>query len=187
MYKLYFSNVSDIETTAENLFSNFPASVKEKIAAKNNEKSRILSICGYSAALRGLAEFGVSNIIFSKTGKPETDKEGIYISISHSGSLAVCAISDKPIGVDTERIKNVDMRLFTRRFSPFEIEWIGNEPVRFFSDWTAREAYGKLLGKGVSAALTVPVVINDGCVSIDGYALNFSTYGENIICVCQEK
>ena len=41
----------------------------------------------------------------TKNGKPFTD--GIYFSLSHTDGLTVCAVSDREIGVDTEKIRSV--------------------------------------------------------------------------------
>lgn len=42
-------------------------------------------------------------------GKPFAVSLDVEFSISHSGDMVVCAINDKPIGIDIEKIRQVDL------------------------------------------------------------------------------
>ena len=70
------------------------------------------------------------------SGKPLT--EGAFFSISHSGDMVLCAVSERPVGVDVERLRPVPARL-ADRFGT-------QEPEEFFRLWTRMEARVKCFG-----------------------------------------
>lgn len=100
-------------------------------------------------------------------GKPYTDNAPVHFSISHSKNIAVCAISDRPVGIDIEYIRDVNLNIAKRQFAPDELRYVFEKwdlsKRRFFEVWTRKEAYVKLIGKGVS------------------YFPNFSVMGNNKI------
>ena len=109
-------------------------------------KQRLLSVCGDGLAREMLAEMlGITpeTIVFTENenGKPVTD--GAFFSISHSGSLVACAVSDCPVGLDIEHIRPVPPRL--SRFLEEE------QPEYFWQLWTRREAALKCRGDGLGA------------------------------------
>lgn len=101
---------------------------------------------------------------------PEVPKDGprLWLSLSHSGDYAVCAVSDRPVGVDIQR--KVPIRLgMLRHFFPGEegeaflrrygIEKSDGTEVpgflpeaaaeEFLRLWTVKESYMKLTGAGM--------------------------------------
>lgn len=89
-----------------------------------------------------------------KNGKPYTESAPVHFSISHSKNIAVCAISDKPVGIDIEFIRDVNLNIAKRQFAPDEARYVFEKwdlsKRRFFEVWTRKEAYVKLLGKGIT-------------------------------------
>ena len=97
-------------------------------------------------------------------GKPCLRGRGVEISLSHAGNLAVCALSDRPVGIDVERIQPIHLGAARKIFTPEEQEELfgrppaaedfvrSEDPVlldRFFRLWTRAEAYGKCSGEGI--------------------------------------
>ncbi|WP_373000468.1 4'-phosphopantetheinyl transferase family protein [Lutispora sp.] len=81
-----------------------------------------------------------------------------YFNISHSGEWVVCAVDDKPIGIDIEQIQHVDLSLADRFFSRQEVLDIHSKPIDeqhsyFYDIWTLKESYIKAWGKGLSVPL----------------------------------
>lgn len=66
----------------------------------------------------------------------------LHFNLSHSHGGAVCAIHDKPIGVDVERLRPAPRRLAA-----------GQGDEAFFRRWTALEATAKRQGRGLGALL----------------------------------
>ena len=94
-------------------------------------------------------------------GKPEIEDQALQFNLSHTDGAAVVAISVSPaVGVDVERVReNVEaIDLAKRFFSVPEVEWLQSQPSpeianSFFSCWTAKEAYIKGCGIGLSMPL----------------------------------
>lgn len=87
-------------------------------------------------------------------GKPEC-VGGPHVSVSHSGSLVVCAVADVPVGVDVETRPPRDVEgVAERYFTAAEARWIAAEPAeRFPMLWVLKEAYLKALGVGLAGGL----------------------------------
>jgi 4'-phosphopantetheinyl transferase len=99
-------------------------------------------------------------------GKPAVlEPAGLDFSLSHSGATGVVAVArDHAVGVDVEvmRARPYLERLAARILSPAEhAEWLEVDPVDrtrgLLRVWTAKEAYLKALGLGLTRPLrTVP-------------------------------
>ncbi|OYU84795.1 MAG: 4-phosphopantetheinyl transferase [Flavobacterium sp. BFFFF2] len=97
--------------------------------------------------------FQDGDLIYDENGKPSL-KNGLYVSISHSHLAATLAISEQPIGVDIElirdKIANIDFKfssepfLLERRLSP---NYISELTVV----WGVKEALFKIVNQvGIS-------------------------------------
>lgn len=87
-----------------------------------------------------------------ENGRPHIP--GVAVSVSYSQQLvAVAAVCGGPVGVDVEEVRGRDVtRLAGRWFGARELEWMGrqeDELVAFLQLWTAKEAVGKALGRGL--------------------------------------
>jgi len=93
-------------------------------------------------------------------GKPFLkNKPQIHYNLSHAGSFISCALSDQPVGIDIECIKEIDMRIADRFFTAQETAHILSAPEdmrkrqRFFEVWTKKESRIKWEGKGLTKPL----------------------------------
>ena len=99
----------------------------------------------------------------------ECGGETIRFNLSHSGGLALVAVTSAPaVGVDVERIRPVRdwQRIAQRVFSAREVDRLRRLPAdalddAFFSCWARKEAYIKAKGAGLSSLL-VPSECNLG-------------------------
>ena len=103
-------------------------------------------------------------------GKPElAGDRGIYFNLSHTEGLAAVGITRAgPIGIDVESTRRQveALQLADRFFSRKEAEWVRLQPgpMRiscFFACWTAKEAYVKAHGGGLSVPLDGFAIIPD--------------------------
>ncbi|MGN1115342.1 MAG: 4'-phosphopantetheinyl transferase family protein [Candidatus Ornithomonoglobus sp.] len=98
-------------------------------------------------------EFG-----YGEHGKPYLlNDDGYHFSVSHSGNCIAFADCDAPVGVDIERIREGKLKIAKRFFTENECSFIEKsaEPdTDFYKIWTAKEAYVKMLGTGLSKPLT---------------------------------
>ena len=107
-------------------------------------------------------------------GKPElTADSDVRFNLSHTQGATVFAVTHKRhVGVDVERIRTDTnaMELAERFFSGPEVQWLRSQPASelmasFFSCWTAKEAYIKAQGEGLSMPLS-----SFGVVAVPGGA-----------------
>ena len=95
---------------------------------------------------------------YSDQGKPLLSNDpSLFFNISHAGHYVVCALSDKPVGIDVEMIIPIDLRIAGRLFSSDENEYItkttDKQLERFFEVWTMKESRIKWEGLGMSKPL----------------------------------
>ena len=90
-------------------------------------------------------------------GKPFfSGEEGLYYNLSHSGEYVLCGVADRSIGVDLQKAdKPVRDALAKRVMTAEEYEaYLGIKAAQrqdfFYKRWTAKEAYAKWTGKGLS-------------------------------------
>ncbi|TDW65812.1 phosphopantetheinyl transferase [Kribbella pratensis] len=82
---------------------------------------------------------------------------GLAVSVSHTHQLvAVVASYGGPLGVDLEEAYPREVQALARRwFTAEELAWTNRQPdelIAFLQLWTAKEAVGKALGRGLRGA-----------------------------------
>ena len=86
-------------------------------------------------------------------GKPVfAARQDMHFSISHSGSLAVCALDGAPVGVDVQTVRAGSPRLLRRVCAPEERSWLAarkDSPQAFTLLWTLKESLCKQTGRGL--------------------------------------
>ena len=90
-------------------------------------------------------------------GKPFLkDREDLQFNLSHSGIWVVGVIDHQVVGIDVERIQEIDLDISKNYFSPDEHEDLMSKADKFdyfFTLWALKESYIKILGKGLSHPL----------------------------------
>lgn len=134
------------------------------------EDDKKRTVAGEMLARKAIAEWcniPAESIVFDKTetGKPYAKGLPVEFNISHSGDMVVCAVDDKPVGIDIEKIRPIDLKvakhictddelIYLFGYTPTEQDFVYTTDqgllTRFFQLWTAKEAYGKCTGAGVS-------------------------------------
>ncbi len=160
MLKLYHCDISKMsDEDFLNAYVKSEETRKAKADKLKKKPDKKLSIAAGELVRKAIAkEFHINpedvRFRIDSRGKPYTESAPVHFSISHSKNIAVCAISDKPVGIDIEFIRDVNLNIAKRQFAPDEIRYVFEKwdltKQRFFEVWTRKEAYVKLLGKGVS-------------------------------------
>lgn len=118
-------------------------------------------------AIAGWCNISAEEIVFGthENGKPFAEHFDVEFNISHSGNIVVCAVDDKPIGIDVEQIRPVNLKIAKRIYTQDELFYLfGFNPAeadfsispdnemlkRFFELWTAKEANLKYIGTGIT-------------------------------------
>ena len=96
-----------------------------------------------------------------ENGKPVIiGHEDIHFNMSHCKNAVACAVSDKPIGIDVERIQDkVNESLAQYVLNEKELEDI--TPLKFARLWTMKEAVVKLTGRGITGKEQLRPLLND--------------------------
>ena len=109
------------------------------------------------------------------------DGRKVYLSISHSGDWAAAIADSSKCGIDVELIRDVpEMSGFLMKYFMQEEAELVDGAESFFRLWTAKEAYLKYLGTGLSRSLSSFRVTSDStCFHIED---SVSTKAEELIC-----
>lgn len=84
------------------------------------------------------------------SGQPVLADRSDFISIAHCDDYVVCAANDKPIGIDIEKIKPVRPGMAEKICTAEELQYVQDDAERFFEVWTAKEAWFKMQGTGIT-------------------------------------
>ena len=90
---------------------------------------------------------------YGEHGKPFiTDHPEIHFNLSHCREAAICAIANRPVGIDIESVRHYKESLARYTMNECELEKImhAERPdVAFTRLWTMKEAVLKLSGEGI--------------------------------------
>lgn len=175
--------------------------IKKHLENITNAEYRLSSSTAFSLLADMLSQhFGINlskeKISENEYGKPELSGENVYFNISHSNGAVVCAVSDKPVGVDIEYIKEMRPGIINRCFTDNEKKAILSSRD-FYRLWTLKEAYVKMLGLGISHTLSLIeftfagvikctdrdeiVTCNFKSYDRENYVISVASYDDNII------
>lgn len=124
-------------------------------------------------------------VVYGSKGKPGILHVPWHYNLSHSGDYAALAVSDAPVGIDIQQMRPCKGSLVKRFFSPEEAELyeslVSGETL-FYTLWCRKEAYGKLLGTGLTEEMLKCNMLEDIGVHLYEYG-GLPSYG---VCVCAQ-
>ena len=126
------------------------------------------------AAVRYCGEAGVdypvleAEILREVKGKPYFVDIPLEFSLSHSGALWMCMVSQQPCGLDLQHVKDckheeIARRLFTEEEQHYVALW-GQEG--FFDVWVRKEALCKCTGQGIFSDMPSVVSKNSDLMGV---------------------
>lgn len=161
MIKVYAVNVSEIDVSDSKILKRMSQKRLEKInrlKPLNAKKQSVGAELALAFAIE--REAGLCGPVEWETDKngklfiPNTD---VFVNLAHSGSYAVCAVSDSEVGVDAELVKTPDLGIAKRFFTEEEYAFIksSDSPQNAFYDiWVKKESFVKAVGKGLAIPLS---------------------------------
>ncbi len=181
---LMLENTSEIQKY-DQLFCYISQEQCEKISKMKNDGDKKRSLFAHLLIKKAASEqllSPFSEIIVKKDahGKPYIcGKENYFFSVSHSCGAVLFSGDFEKVGVDIELLRKRKVIPTKRFFTENELSRI-NSDEDFFKVWTRKEAYSKLIGKGLAANFSSFDVIDDstGC----GYYSQ--KYKEYIFSIC---
>ena len=112
-----------------------------------------------------------------------TDYPHIHFNLSHSGTVALCAISDQPVGADVEVPRKISPDLICYTMSDEEQQQINTSPdpiMQFLYFWTRKEAFLKLSSKGIRNDMRRVLAESGDChletIQTDHYIYSIANY-----------
>lgn len=148
-----------------------------------------------SQLLEGIVSSLSLRVAYASKGKPYIWHVPWHYNLSHSGDYAALAISGAPVGIDIQQKRAYKDSLVKRFFSEAEAaayeslfstdaqEYNTVRETFFYTLWCRKEAYGKLLGTGLTEDVLKRNMLEDMGVHLYEYE-NLPGY---CVCVCSEK
>lgn len=163
---------------------------REKAARWSKQEDRRRCLCAGVALDKALQTIGLREkdavLAFNEHGKPYLkDYPAWHFSLSHSGSFAVCVLSNAPVGVDVQQIRPMNYQALADRYFPEQEATLLRESdearrqALFFRFWTEKESLLKMHGVGLSG-LSAYQKAEDCCFGyypLEGYTLTVCTTG----------
>ena len=117
------------EDAAQTVIGMMDETRRRRVADIAGEDDRKRTIAGELLARRMLAQtMGCAEkdvpLQWDELGKPSVEKDGVYVSVSHSGPWAVCVTADAPVGVDVEVVRSAQEKFMRRVCSEQEMAYI---------------------------------------------------------------
>jgi 4'-phosphopantetheinyl transferase len=163
MIEIYYTSFDEFfpDKLWKHYLSSFSPEIQQKIMRYKMQKNQHQSLLGKLLLQKKLKEKGIlktdlSDLKYELKDKPYLENKPFQFNISHSENTIMCAFSEKKVGIDVERMKNVDYSKFKLFFTASEllhIQSASNPQQAFFEYWTLKEAVLKFTGEGISANL----------------------------------
>lgn len=160
MVYLYAVNIRTLPDPKENpaVLRRLSGSRRSKVMkyVRADDRKRCLGAGILLAEILPLYGEDPSKITYGPEGKPQAGK--VHFNLSHSGDLVICAVGQKAVGCDIEKMGKEPEGVAVRFFHRKEAQYLQTfqEPERsemFFRLWTWKESYVKMTGEGLSLPL----------------------------------
>jgi 4'-phosphopantetheinyl transferase len=176
--EIYAVKILDMDgEQLDNLSLSIDSKKRYKMGKLIRKEDKIKTLVG-EIIIRSIIinKFNVNNknITFHENiyGKPYLSKfPNVFFNLSHSEDFVVCAFDNYPVGIDIERVKDIEyMDIAENFFTKKEYEYIMKSDFdkqlhKFYDIWTLKESYMKCCGKGLSLPLksfSVEINITEG-------------------------
>lgn len=164
-----YCNIADFSPEElQQAYASLSPSRKEHIDRLRRQDDKNRSLAGELLAQKLLKEqYAISAAVIHRhnSGQPHLTGCDLHISISHCDELVACVVSENPVGIDIERIRPINPRLCQRVCTEAEMDYLQpddfEDPAilrRFFEIWTAKEAYFKRCGTGITNPKSVNIL-----------------------------
>ena len=185
MYIIHSYNIKERNPLEELETLGVSSAIDEHISKYNGQR-KMQSAAGIILAVNALRPLS-AELKFLENGKPVASKEGVYLSITHSGKYAFCAISDCCVGIDAEQIIiKKDYKRITEILPPSEKRYVLKNKENFAKVWTAKEALSKISGNPVKNCLKEQIFDENGKIVKRDYKFNFENHFGYKVCICEK-
>ena len=162
---IYFMPISDkeqLESQYQAWMPHLPLSRQAKLLRYRFAKDRWLCAAAYMLLLYALKnEYNLTgeqiDMQIAESGKPFLSSHPhIHFNLSHCDAGVACGISDTPIGIDVEMVKQINDNVVKRVCSASDrliLKYAVNPERAFAALWTLKESWVKATGCGLAFPL----------------------------------
>lgn len=153
----------NIENNTLEIYKNASKYRKELMDCSTSTKRKLETLAGSFLLSYALNTIGINELDleyeYGENKKPRIQNvDNLYFNLSHSGDYIVCAISDKNVGIDIQKISTLKNDIAKRFFTESENNYLAtlssNEKENeFFRIWAIKEAFIKYTGEGIARIL----------------------------------
>ena len=158
-----------------NAYLRLSPSRKTHIDRLRQQEDKLRSLTAELLVQKLLKEhYGVTDAVLHRNpnGQPYLTGCDLHVSISHSNQMVACALSIDPIGIDIEKIRPMSLKICRHLCVEEEKEYLFSGSNlsetddcqdlavlhRLFEIWTAKEAYFKKQGTGITDLKSVNIL-----------------------------
>lgn len=133
------------------VYHSLSDSRKAHIDAFRHAGARRQSLAGELALRALLAREGIADSVERlPSGQPVLRDRSACVSIAHCDDWIACAVHSRSVGIDIEKCRPVKPGMAQRVCTSEELAYVQEDDARFFEVWTAKEAYFKMKGTGIT-------------------------------------
>jgi len=187
MLNVAYWDVSDLDTEKAAKYVSRERLLKASKLKKDTQKKESLGAELLLSSMLGILFEDKKlppKLCYDKNGKPcFKDYNNLFFNLSHSNSVVACAISDKPVGIDLQYMRDFDIKLSQRFFAKDEQDFINQSndtKTAFYTIWAKKEAFLKCTGKGLCEISSTSVFEAEQ----QGYLFTCDFFDEFVLCVC---
>lgn len=166
---------------------------QKKARAIRDERVRAASLTAGLLLKYGLSQCGVPNaeLQYTEKGKPYLAGGALHFSLSHSGEYAACAIDQKAVGVDIQKIVPVSQRAISRFCTASEQRYLSGsrdferDVIRL---WALKESWLKAAGKSAADMFNACFTLRGGTAAAGPEGFIYRLYEDipgYILAVCE--
>lgn len=200
-FEIFFEDARKYEDEAEfrRAYDTLTDMRKLKVEACKRDDVKRLSLATGHLLVSVLIRYGFdpNEVCLGEYGKPYLPGHGVFFSLANKNTQAIMTVSLNDIGCDLEFVseRKYSPLMVKKKYFPEEkklMDAMGDRERKeaFFSIWTQKEAYGKLLGTGLRDAVCLnTALIDGGFFNMASKEFKMSAYPhpkeDYIISVCQ--
>lgn len=177
MIQIFYAYTDIVRTIQEDLFiKQLSPRTQDKLPRLRRVEDRHLIMTSFILLRQALCHNGFNtvklcDVQYNEVGRPFFPDSSFDFNISHTNTCAAVAFSkDCRVGIDVEKIEEIDVSDFTEYFTREQWEDIHTAKdmhKRFFHYWTLLESAVKADGRGLPLISTKKLQLNDGVLRID--------------------
>lgn len=169
MVNLYAIDIRVLPDPKENpaVLHDISSSRRKKVMSylQADDRKRCLGAGILLACILPIYGENPEKITYGPEGKPQV--ENVHFNLSHSGDLVICAIGEKAVGCDIEKVgeepEGVAKSFFHRNEAEYLQRFRGPERSEmFYRFWTWKESYVKMTGEGMKLSLQDFEILPEG-------------------------